>query len=712
MDIVKKLAQERRARLAAERLLQQKQTELFAANKKLGAHARALSDDLVDKAAEMQQVRSEAQALAGENTRVKKNLAVAEFQVQVAERRLWNSIQTVEDGFAVFDQDSKLVLANNAYIAAFDGLEEMCEGITYPDVLRLLTDEGIIDLEGRGPADWREDMLDRWQSSTLEPMVVKLWNGMYIKAIDRRGSEGDTVCLALDITETIRYEARLDRERLKAESANRAKSAFLANMTHELRTPMNGVVGMAELLADTGLNEEQTLYRDTIHNSANALLSIINDVLDFSKIEAERLVLRPDPFDIAGSIQEISTLLLPSTAEKSLKFYLYLDPSLPGTYHGDSGRFRQILTNLIGNAIKFCPTGHVTVSAKSIDDELVFDIADTGIGIEKNMCKHIFGEFNQVEDERNRQFEGTGLGLAITKKLIEQMGGSIAVESVVGEGSCFTFRLPNRRNEGSTPPREVPQHAINTLVVDPDEIGAEIICDYLSRFGVPLATAPTLDELPADTSYEIAFVSDVVDTHLLRDRLPNTHIVEIATTTRSGKVGVAHPMSLHDVDHILTNFAPPVPQEVPAAPPAGLVENEFLRKLRIVAAEDNKTNQLVLRKMLKTLDIELTVVNNGQEAVQAFQDINPDLMFMDISMPIVDGKEATGQIRELETSGCLDRTPIVALTAHSMEGDKDAILAAGLDHYLTKPLRKAAIHDKIRALTPDGVAPPFPDDQS
>jgi len=706
MDIVKKLAQERRARLAAERLLQQKQTELFAANKKLGAHARALSDDLVDKQAEVQQVRSEAQALAGENTRVKKNLAVAEFQVQVAERRLWNSIQTVEDGFAVFDQDSKLVLANNAYIAAFDGLEEMCEGITYPDVLRLLTDEGIIDLEGRGPADWREDMLDRWQSSTLEPMVVKLWNGMYIKAIDRRGSEGDTVCLALDITDTIRYEARLDRERLKAESANRAKSAFLANMTHELRTPMNGVVGMAELLGDTGLSEEQMLYRDTIHNSATALLSIINDVLDFSKIEAERLVLRPDPFDIAGSVQEITTLLLPSTAEKSLSFYLYIDPNLPGTYHGDSGRFRQVLTNLIGNAIKFCPSGHVMVSAKSIDEELVFDIADTGIGIEKSMCNHIFGEFNQVEDERNRQFEGTGLGLAITKKLIEQMGGSISVESIVGEGSCFTFRLPNRRTEGSTPPKEVTQHTIETVIVDPDEIGSEIISNYLIRFGVTPTSVQSINDLSATHSCALAFVSDACDLSAVRERLGHAHIVEITTKTRAGKIGVSHPMSLTDIDHVLTNFVPPTPVEKPTE---DAIDSD-LRKLRVVAAEDNKTNQLVLRKMLKTLDIDLTVVNNGQEAVQAFRDLNPDLMFMDISMPIVDGKEATRQIREIETADNLTRTPIVALTAHSMEGDKDAILAAGLDHYLTKPLRKAAIHDKIRALTPDGVSPPFTED--
>jgi len=708
MDIVKKLAQERRARLAAERLLQQKQTELFAANKKLGAHARALSDDLVDKQAEVQQVRSEAQALAGENTRVKKNLAVAEFQVQVAERRLWNSIQTVEDGFAVFDQDSRLVLANNAYMAAFDGLEEMCEGITYPDVLRLLTDEGIIDLEGRAPTDWREDMLDRWQSSTLEPMVVKLWNGMYIKAIDRRGREGDTVCLALDITETIRYEARLDRERLKAESANRAKSAFLANMTHELRTPMNGVVGMAELLGDTDLSEEQTLYRDTIHNSATALLSIINDVLDFSKIEAERLVLRPDPFDIAGSVQEITTLLLPSTTEKSLQFYLYIDPQLPGTYHGDSGRFRQILTNLIGNAIKFCPSGHVMVSAKAIEDELIFDIADTGIGIKKSMCQHIFGEFNQVEDERNRQFEGTGLGLAITKKLIEQMGGSISVESVVGEGSCFTFRLPNRRTEGSTPPKELPQHKIKVAVVDPDPISREIISNYLSQFGVDLTSLDDLGQ-PSDTSnIEVVFASNRYDQDVLSTHFPSAQIHKIFETTRPGKVGLAHPLSSTSFDTIFAGYTPSAPDSTLITdqndPPAS-----HLRKLRIVAAEDNKTNQLVLRKMLKTLDIELTIVNNGQEAIQAFQEIQPDLMFMDISMPIVDGKEATGKIRELEVERSLIRTPIIALTAHSMEGDKDAILSAGLDHYLTKPLRKAEIHGKIRELIPDDISQPFPE---
>jgi signal transduction histidine kinase len=273
--------------------------------------------------------------------------------------------------------------------------------------------------------------LGRWTSKTLEPRVIKLWNGQFIKLVDRRSQEGDTVSLALNITDAIRNEKQLKEAREKAEAANEAKSAFLAKMNHELRTPMNGVVGMADLLADSELSEEQLLFVDTIKSSGEALLELINDVLDFSKIEAARLVLHTENFDLERSIHDVVMLFQPAVQGKDVGLIVDYDMFLPDEYSGDMGRIRQILTNLVGNAVKFTKQGHVMIRVVGLpegdggDFRLHFTVEDTGMGIPEYMVDHIFGEFNQVEDEKNRSFEGTGLGLAITKQLIGLMGGDI-----------------------------------------------------------------------------------------------------------------------------------------------------------------------------------------------------------------------------------------------------------------------------------------------
>ena len=236
------------------------------------------------------------------------------------------------------------------------------------------------------------------------------------------GPGGDLVTLGLDITATVQYEEQLKQARASAESANRAKSAFLANMSHEIRTPMNGVVGMAEVLSQTDLDEDQELYVDTIRRSGEALLVIINDVLDYSKIEASKLELHPEPFDLKTSIEEVLRLLEPSARDKSLTLHLDYDHFLPGRLVGDPGRLRQVMTNLVGNAIKFTAEGSVTVRATGVPDPSLGRVAvhlsveDTGIGIPKDQHARIFGDFNQVENERNRLFDGTGLGLSISQR--------------------------------------------------------------------------------------------------------------------------------------------------------------------------------------------------------------------------------------------------------------------------------------------------------
>ncbi|WP_037313845.1 response regulator [Ruegeria halocynthiae] len=726
MSLAGKLAQERRARLAAERLLDMKQAELSAANRKLGLHAMALTRRIGETQAEVETVR-------GENEKVKSDLTLANAKIEVAERRLWHSIQTIQDGFAFFDDQSRLIGANASYLSVFDGLGEVAPGIAYSRILDILMSEGLIDIGTESTADWTARMLARWAQPHPESVVIKLWNGQYFKLIDQRGSGGDVVSLGLNITSSVRHEVELKAARERAEAANRAKSAFLANMSHEIRTPMNGIVGMTELLSETPLGDEQRLYLNTIRNSGEALLVIINDVLDYSKIEADKLILHPEQFDFERCILEVAMLLQPSVRDKGLSLLVDYDLFLPTLFVGDPGRVRQVLTNLVGNAVKFTIEGHVLIRVTGVPNadtntcDIHVAIEDTGIGIDADKVGHIFGEFNQIEDEKNREFEGTGLGLAITKRLITLMGGSVWVESDPGQGSCFGFRISLPTAEGPQPtPPDLADRLRHVIVVEDLAVNRAILSKQLGRLGSRVTVCASGREA-------LAAVDASVDLLLCDHDLPDMDGLELATTLKdrgwgdlpvvvmSANPGVIHANpARHLIDGVLqkpipraelysrltTLGCPPAtPQITPHAPcPLPAQSGENKRQMRVLAAEDNRTNQLILQKMVKDLNIDLQFAGNGLEAVDRHQSFDPDLIFMDISMPKMDGKQATAEIRrrEIETNG---HVPIIALTAHAMAGDDQGILSAGLDHYLTKPLQKRKILQMILDHQPDEVLP-------
>ena len=1119
MDISDKLVAERRARLAAERSIEQMKTELYKANETLAKHARNLSTEIQTTQEEVVTVREEAADLKTRYEKVETSLKNAKSEITIAERRLWDSLETIRDGFAVFGPDERMIAANRSYLAVFDGLEMVRPGISLDDLFALLAEEGIVDTGGMRSKAWKEKMVDRCRQHRIESAILKIWNGTYIKLVDRRTRDGDLVSLALNITEQMVREQQLREASERAEAANRAKSAFLANMSHEIRTPMNGVIGMADILAETGLDEEQKSYIDTIRSSGEALLVIINDVLDYSKIEAEKVNLKPKPFDLERCIHDVVTLLSPTAREKGFEIAVDYDLFMPTEYQGDAGRLRQVLTNLVGNAIKFTNEGHVTIQVVGLPDEdhgeyrIHITIEDTGIGIPEDKLDDIFREFQQVENERDRSHDGTGLGLAITQRLITLMQGEVWVDSKENEGSVFGFHItlpvvtevdasdiiapnwidraividregmnrsvlikqlnlmglrsdvaenlaklselrpgqhdivmiaadadadvveaaealrsqfnpaavfllsdPGRGPRGhtafngslqrpvlrsdltrslhtisqprvetavaqDTPPLAEPEPAssedVAEVSVEPDETAETLEVDQAQPDDLPEPAEPTENQSPTESldlpstepeppveAFEPAvndqvFSQDTQDSAGLEEvsispeDLPapiaaqepsvaqcepasqTSELVEVSEQT-DPTLGIEEPdqseslfeqptdlpesdppevevsasnlpepvlsdaeqpeepeiaafdapeperempfeqstgvhddttvppetpsasseEALHaaaedsaapaiesaiveDIEHpeanslelgsplaesvfevrdfsgtpetasaisapdptdmtmetllppptaesdtsapedysiintlsFTTSSDDPAVEEVGNKPPApaapsdnvALVEthatetpldrspsphpldspediaqfeSEFatpseaaldagfdttepefhlteppvnatapVRLMRVLVAEDNATNRMVIDKMLKSLNIDLCFAENGIEAIERYRAHRPDIIFTDISMPKMDGKEATRQIRQIEDQLGLPACQIIAITAHAMEGDADDILAAGVDYYLTKPVRKAALIEYILSAEPDGVEP-------
>ncbi|MFO1174772.1 MAG: ATP-binding protein [Paracoccaceae bacterium] len=721
MNIADKLVRERRARLAAERLLDLKSRELVAANERLAQHANSLSDTVAGQ-------RQNLQAAHSRNSEIESDLERALAAARLAQRRLWQALETMRDGFAVFDADHRLIIANGAFVALFQGRGDLQPGRTYDEVVRCLAREGIVDLDGRDEDDWHHEMIARLMKPDIAPRTVRLTDGRFLKLIDRRGAAGDLVCLTVDISENMRREAELDEARARAEAASRAKSAFLANMSHEIRTPMNGVVGMAELLCETELGEEQRLFAETIRTSGEALLTIINDVLDYSKAEAEKLRLCPEPFDLERCLHEVMLLLQPTAREKGVSLAVDFDLFLPTRFVADPGRMRQILTNLLGNAVKFTDRGHVLARVVGLDRgngmfDLHFSIEDTGIGMAPEHLDHIFAEFSQIEEQSNRKFEGTGLGLAITRQLVGLMGGDIWVDSEPGKGSCFGFRIPVPVAEAV--PADRPQRAVtqkSAIVVDDATINRAILTRQLETLGLTVrafrGAAEVAVALAEGQGCDLAILDgDAPDdsapalAETVRIHCPGAAVLVTGTGPLSSRLPeglvdgfLQKPVLRSDLFARLQDLsAPDAAPEALSGPPA----SSAARRIRVLAAEDNRTNRLVFAKMVQEFDIDLHFAGNGREAVELWDRLRPDLIYMDISMPEMDGRQATAAIRAREAAeGKGARVPVIAMTAHAIEGDGDSILAAGANLYLTKPLKKAEIAAPILALCPPPAAGP------
>ncbi len=700
---------ERRARLAAERLQAMQERRLRAEAERLERLSRGLSARIAEKRDEIDRLTREAEALRRDNRALTEGAARREAEIQAGERTVWSALQTLRDGFAIFDADRRLVVANHAYLSIFDGLEEMRAGIPSRRVAELLWEEGIIDPAPHG-AGWVDHMAARWDADPIPPELLRLWNGQVVKLIDRHLPDGGVVTLAvnqtamlrvlsaieaipdgfvlfdrddrlvmcnqsyrdlfpgdaaaaivpgvsyaeilrgglargqypeaagreedwieerlehraapdgaafeqqmsdgrwlrvleretpdggraglrIDITALKRQQQELCRLHETAAAGIRAKSAFLSNMSHEIRTPVNGIVGMAELLLDGPLDEGQRDDAATLRASATALLTLVDDVLDFSRSESGLMSLAPAPFDPARLVGGVVASFAAAARQKGLAIRLDGGADLPARLLGDARRIRQIVTNLVANAVKFTEAGHVALAVRAAPAgpgrvRLTVEVADTGPGIAPEAAPHLFAGFAPAERGPDRPHDGAGLGLAICRRLTDLMAGEIAHAPRPGGGSVFTLSLD-----------------------------------------LPSAEAERPDTSPAG----------------------------------------------------------------PAAPCAAA-------PLAVLAAEDNRTNRLVLEKLLAPLGIELTLASNGAEAVAAVTAAPPDLVLMDISMPDMDGCEAARRIRAWERETGRPPVSIVAMTAHALPDDIARIRAAGIDEVLTKPLSRAALAERIEAV--------------
>jgi PAS domain S-box-containing protein len=672
----------------------------------------------------------------------------SEQEIQSRERELTRVIEASDFGFISVD--------TSGVITAWNSRAEELYGWTATEILGRRVVDTLIPVADR--EQYQTDFKARIEASNLSTGGERRdmtalhhdGQGIALEVVvwahdDGRGFSS----FSHDIAERVSIAAELEVARDQAMKASRLKSEFLANMSHEIRTPMNGVIGMSGLLLNTDLDVTQRDYAQTVCSSAEALLTVIDDILDFSKIEANKMDVERVPFDLRSVVEESAALLGARAQQKGLELTCRIDPTIPGVLEGDAGRLRQVLLNLLGNAVKFTSEGEVNLSARLAGDVVADEVSvelsvrDTGIGMTAASMEHLFDAFTQAESSTSRRFGGTGLGLAISRQLVELMGGTLAVTSEAEIGSTFTAVIPFPVGVAVGVVGEtdgVDLVGVRTLIVDDNITNQRVLREMVTGWGCTETSAGSaeqavvllrraLDETqPFDVILLDLNMPEIDGYGLARmvqddSRLASTPMIMLTSTAQRGEAdkteqaGIAAYLTkpvrsgqLRSTLHWVVTGSRPLPRpsvDPPTTAPA-TVARGTVGAPTVLLVEDNVVNQKVFRAMLASIGYRADVAVNGSDALEALDGKNYEAVFMDCQMPEMDGYQTTEKLRERE--GTSRHTNVIAVTASAMAADRTRCLDAGMDDYLTKPIKAQDLADKLdywvhgEAREPESVA--------
>lgn len=654
----------------------------------------------------------------------------AEAALREGEERYRTIIESIEEGYYEVDLAGNLNYFNDALCNIIGRTRKDCSGKNFMEFLdeknagRLLTTFNDVHRAGLPVRAFGFILKPQDASPRYAETSVSLIRDSNNQAVGFRG-------ILRDVTERKQAE-ELVQAKSAAEAASKSKSEFLANMSHEIRTPLNSIIGLVELLLETDLSPEQREDLNVVVSSSYALLSVINDILDFSKIEAGKLELEEMAFNLRDFLGDSLKIVASKAHEKRLELVYRVAPNAPDRLVGDPARLRQVILNLVGNAVKFTSEGEIVVSVEmnqqTTDQTLLhFSVRDTGIGIPKERQENIFRAFEQADGSTSRRFGGTGLGLAVSSQLVGLMGGKIWLESEPDQGSTFYFTCNfgvRPEDEATAEAPEIDVRGIKVLVVDDNRTSLNIIQEMLQSWHMIAETAPGEEEakkllIQAETSgspYELILIDSALYNGdgfslagWIRDHEtlnPQVMMMLTATQRRNRadfqKLAIkatltkpVRPSDLQDAILIALGRVKRMADEKPKDQKPGPQH----RALKILVAEDTLFNQKLILRLLGRWGHQAVIAENGRSAVKALSKEHFDLVFMDVQMPEMDGFEATREIRKMEAQTGR-RTPIIAMTAHAMKGDRERCLEAGMDDYVSKPISSDALFQAIQALAP------------